>query len=71
MKGGMPLIFLGIIPILALAAIIGGGGTLGYYCSLDEEEQEALNELALEIFAKTLEELSSNQSRLLKKRFFG
>jgi hypothetical protein len=66
----MPLI-IGIVPIVALAAIIFGGGTLGFYCSLDEEEQEALNELAFELFEKTVQELNKSQSKLLKRKFFG
>jgi hypothetical protein len=67
----MPLI-IGIVPIFALAAIICGGGTLGFYCCLNEEEQEALNELAFELFEKSVKELNKSQSRkLLKQRFFG
>ena len=65
----MPLI-IGIVPIVALAAIIFGGGTLSFYFCLDEEEQEALNELAFELFEKTVQELNKSQSKLLKRKFF-
>ena len=60
-----------LIPILAIIAIIGGGGTLAWYSTLDDEERDFANELAFELFEKTVEELNRGQSRILKKRFFG
>jgi hypothetical protein len=60
-----------LIPIFALIAIVGGGGTLAWYCSLDEEEKDVANELAFELFEKTVEQLNRGQSKILKQRFFG
>jgi hypothetical protein len=70
MKGGFYMIF-PLIPILAIVAIIGGGGTLAWYSTLDDEERDFANELAFELFEKTVEQLNRGQSRILKKRFFG
>ena len=60
-----------LIPILAIVAIIGGGGTLAWYSTLDDEERDFANELAFELFEKTVEQLNRGQSRILKQRFFG
>ena len=60
-----------LIPILAIVAIIGGGGTLAWYSTLDDEERDFANELAFELFEKTVEELNRSQSKILKQRFFG
>ena len=60
-----------IIPIFALMAILGGGGTLGWYCTLTDEEKDEVNELALRLFDKALQELSRYETRLLKRNFFG
>ena len=60
-----------LIPILAIVAIIGGGGTLAWYSTLDDEERDFANELAFELFEKTVEELNRGQSRILRQRFFG
>jgi hypothetical protein len=70
MKGGFYMIF-PLIPILAIVAIIGGGGTLAWYSTLDDEERDFANELAFELFEKTVEQLNRGQSRILKQRFFG
>jgi uncharacterized BrkB/YihY/UPF0761 family membrane protein len=70
MKGGFYMIF-PLIPILAVVAIIGGGGTLAWYSTLDDEERDFANELAFELFEKTVEELNRGQSRILRQRFFG
>ena len=70
MKGGFYMIF-PLIPILAVIAIIGGGGTLAWYSTLDDEERDFANELAFELFEKTVEELNRSQSKILKQRFFG
>jgi len=68
-KGGMPLIF-PIIPLLALVAVICGGATLGWYSRLTDEEKDLVNELALELFEKTVQELNKSQSKLLRSKFF-
>ena len=60
-----------LIPLFALVAILGGGGTLAWYSSLDEEERDLANELAFELFDKALEELSRYERKLLKRNFFG
>ena len=70
MKGGFYMIF-PLIPILAIVAIIGGGGTLAWYSTLDDEERDFANELAFELFEKTVEQLNRGQSKILKQRFFG
>ena len=60
-----------LIPILAIVAILGGGGTLAWYSMLDDEERDLANELAFELFEKTVEQLNRGQSKILKQRFFG
>ena len=60
-----------IIPILALVAILGGGATLGWYSRLTDEEKDLVNELALELFEKTVQQLNKSQSKLLRSKFFG
>jgi hypothetical protein len=60
-----------IIPIFALVAILGGGATLGWYSRLTDEEKDLVNELALELFEKTVQQLNKSQSKLLRSKFFG
>lgn len=54
-----------IIPILAVAAIVGGFSTLSWYSSLSQEEQDyadrRANELAAELFGRAFESLSRAQ----------
>ena len=59
-----------IIPLIALIAIIGGGGTLAWYSSLDEEDRDFANELAFELFEKTFEQLGKPERELLRKQYF-
>jgi hypothetical protein len=70
LKGGLLLIFLPVIPIVALLAIVGGSASLCWYYSMDSEEQDLANELAIELFQKTVEQLNRGQSKTLKQRFF-
>ena len=58
-----------IIPLIALIAIIGGGGTLAWYSSLDDEERDLVNKVAFEIFEKTFEQLGRHERKLLNKFF--
>jgi hypothetical protein len=69
--------FFPLIPILALAAIFGGGASLLWYDSLTREEKERANRLttkyAAELFGKTVKELSESQASrvhdLVRKHF--
>lgn len=66
-----------IIPILAIAAIVGGVGTLIWYSNLSAERKEAAdrraNELAKSMFNKALNQLTSAQAKrvlaLVKSEF--
>ena len=60
-----------LVPILGVLAILGGCGTLLWYSGLSEEQQDEANLLAIRMFKKTVQELNRNQSKLLKRRFFG
>ena len=60
-----------ILPLFALLAILGGGATLGWYYRLTDEEKDLVNELALELFEKTVQQLNKSQSKLLRSKFFG
>lgn len=56
-----------IIPLLAIAAILGGTGTFVWYSSLSREEQEEAdrkaNEYAIALFSKRLDELTEAQAK--------
>jgi cytoskeletal protein RodZ len=55
------------LPLLAIAAILGGTGTLVWYARLSREEQEEAdrkaNEYAMALFSKRLEELTKAQAK--------
>ena len=59
-----------VIPVVAFVMVLCGGATLGFYSRLTDEEKDLVNELALELFEKTVQELNKSQSKLLRK-FFG
>ncbi len=66
-----------LIPLLALAAIVGGGATLIWYDRLSKEEKERADRLACgyarEVFNKTMEELSNAEAKhvaMLTERHF-
>ena len=56
-----------IIPLLAIAAILGETGTFVWYSSLSREEQEKAdrkaNEYAIALFSKRLDELTEAQAK--------
>ena len=60
-----------LLPILAIVAILGGGSSLAWYSTLDDEEKDEVNALAISLFNETAEQLSRGQSKILKQRFFG
>jgi hypothetical protein len=60
-----------ILPLFALLAILTGGATLGWYSRLTDEEKDLVNELAFELFDKTIEQLGRYERKLLKRKFFG
>ena len=55
-----------IIPLLAIAAILGGTGALTWYSRLSQEEKDEAdrkaNELAWKLFKKALNELDQKQA---------
>ena len=64
-----------IIPLLAIAAILGGTGTLAWYSRLsqakkDEADQKA-NEYARTLFHKALDELTTRQASQIHERVKG
>ena len=54
-----------LIPILAVAAILGGAGALYWYSNLSAHQKEAAdrraNELAFDLFGKALNQLTRSQ----------
>jgi hypothetical protein len=66
-----------LIPLLALLAVFGGGGTLVWYHQLSQSEQEEADRIACgyakRFFNKTMEELSREQAdrvaQLTKQHF--
>jgi len=60
-----------IIPVVALLMVLCGGTTIGWYYRLTDEEKDLVNELALELFEKTVQQLNKSQSKLLRSKFFG
>ena len=61
-----------IIPILAIAAILGGTGTLVWYKRLSPEDREKAdmkaNEYAKNMYNKALDELSKSEARQVNKQ---
>jgi Tfp pilus assembly protein PilE len=55
-----------IIPILAIAAIIGGVATLSWYSSLSRAEQNQANSMAMRWFGKRFEELAEHQQKQIR-----
>jgi hypothetical protein len=58
-----------IIPLLALAGILGGGGTLLWYDAQSKEKQQEADRLAADyanqLFGKTVDELSKDEAGLV------
>lgn len=61
-----------IIPLLAIAAIIGGVTTLSWYSSLSREEQIAadrrMNQLAIQWFRRKFHDLNEDQKAQIEKQ---
>lgn len=55
-----------IIPLLAVAAIIGGVCTLSWYSQLSRAEQKRANSLALKWFGRQFQQLSQRQQQQIK-----
>ena len=66
-----------IIPLMAIAAMLGGGGALLWYSRLPKEEQDKADqeasELAGRLFKKALDALTQEQAAqvhaMVKKKF--
>lgn len=56
-----------IIPILAIAALVGGVGTLVWCTSLPKSERESAdqraNEIAMDVLGEALDRLTSRQAK--------
>jgi hypothetical protein len=55
-----------IIPILAIAAIIGGISVLSWYGGLTKKEQKRADTLAMKWFGKQFQQLAKNQQKRIK-----
>ena len=64
-----------IIPLLAIAAILGGTGTLAWYSRLSQAEKEKAdrkaNEYARQFFHKALDELNTREATQIHERVKG
>ena len=64
-----------LIPLLAIAALLGGTGTLAWYSRLSQEEKDEAdqkaNEYARTLFNKALDELTARQATQIHKRVKG
>ena len=64
-----------IIPLLAIAALLGGGGTLAWYSRLSQAERDEAdrkaNEYARTLFHKALDELNARQATQVHERVKG
>jgi hypothetical protein len=70
-------VFFPIIPLLALAAILGGGVTLVWYDELTKEQKEEADRIAAnyarQLYGKTVKQLTKEQGNhvaSLTKRHF-
>lgn len=57
-----------LIPILAVAAIVGGIATLSWYSGLSRAEQKRADGLAMKWFGKQFQQLAENQQRKIRER---
>ena len=55
-----------LIPILAIAAIVGGIATLNWYSTLSREEKRRANTLAMNWFGKQFQQLAQSQQKKIK-----
>ena len=64
-----------IIPLLAIAAILGGAGTLAWYSRLSQAEKDKAdrkaNEYARQLFHKALDELTARQATQVHEQVRG
>jgi hypothetical protein len=60
-----------LIPILAVAAIIGGVAALSWYSTLSREEQRRANSLAIKWFGKQFQQLAENQQKRIREHMNG
>lgn len=61
------LLFIPIIPILAIGVIASGIATLVWYAGLSIEEQEKADKQALNYFGKRFKDLSERQKKMIKE----
>ena len=61
-----------LIPLMAIAAILGGTGALAWYSRLSQEEKDEAdrkaNEYARQLFNKALDELTARQATQVHER---
>jgi len=57
-----------LIPLLAIAAIIGGVATLSWYSNLSRDEQKRADTLAMKWFGKQFQQLAENQQKQIRDR---
>jgi hypothetical protein len=60
-----------LIPLLAIAAIIGGVATLSWYSSLSSDEQKKADLLAMKWFGKQFQQLAETQQKQIKDKMNG
>lgn len=57
-----------LIPILAIAAIVGGVATLSWYSQLSSEEQRRANTLAMKWFGRRFQDLAEHQQKQIRDK---
>ena len=60
-----------LIPLLAIAAIIGGIATLSWYSNLSRAEQIQADRMAMQWFGKRFQQLAEYQQKQIKDRMQG
>jgi hypothetical protein len=60
-----------LIPLLAIAAIVGGVATLTWYSNLSKDEQKHADTLAMQWFGKRFQQLAEHQKKQIKDSMNG
>ncbi len=60
-----------LIPFLAIAAIVGGLFTLGWYSRLSKEEKRRADTLAMQWFGRQFQQLAKNQQKQIQDHMKG
>lgn len=64
----MTILFIPLIPILAVGLIASAVATLFWYSDLSPEKQEEADKAALKFFGKKFQNLTDSQQEEVKKR---